>query len=132
MAGRDGLNLDLIIDRLLNLAVRGGLTSCITEQEIYRLCSATRELFLAQPPLLEVGAPIKVAGDTHGQFADLLRLFSRGGFPPTSNYLFLGDYVDRGKQSLETIILLFAYKLKYPENFFILRGNHECAAIKSV
>jgi serine/threonine-protein phosphatase PP1 catalytic subunit len=42
------------------------------------------------------------------------------------------DYVDRGKQSLETICLLLAYKIKYPENFFILRGNHECASINRI
>merc|ERR1712228_142045 len=51
-------------------------------------------------------------------YHDLLRIFEYGGFPPESNYIFLGDYVDRGKQSLETITLLFAYKAKYPENFF--------------
>jgi hypothetical protein len=61
-----------------------------------------------------------------------LRLFEYGGFPPEANYLFLGDYVDRGKQSLETICLLLAYKIKYPENFFILRGNHECASINRI
>ena len=59
-------------------------------------------------------------------------MFEVGGFPPNTNYIFLGDYVDRGKQSVEVICLLMAYKLKNEVNFFLLRGNHECASINRV
>ncbi|KAH7725018.1 serine/threonine-protein phosphatase PP1-alpha catalytic subunit isoform 1 [Aphelenchoides avenae] len=104
----------------------------LTENEIKGLCIKSREIFLSQPILLEIEAPLKIYGDVHGQYYDLLRLFEYGGFPPKSNYLFLGDYVDRGKHSLETICLLLAYKIKYPENFFVLRGNHECASINRI
>ena len=72
------------------------------------------------------------AAHLNPRFHDLLRLFEHCGFPPDANYLFLGDYVDRGKNGLETICLLLAYKIKYPENFFLLRGNHECASINRI
>lgn len=93
------------------------------------ICAKSREVFLSQPVLLELEVPIKIIGDVHGQYYDLLKLFEYGGFPDESQYLFLGDYVDRGKQSIETIALLLCYKLKYPQSFFLLRGNHESASI---
>ncbi|KAJ1640635.1 Metallo-dependent phosphatase-like protein [Pavlovales sp. CCMP2436] len=127
------IDVDNIIDRLLEArGSRQGRLVDLKEEEIRGLCLLSREIFLRQPMLLELEAPIKICGDVHGQYFDLLRLFEYGGFPPESNYLFLGDYVDRGKQSLETICLLLAYKIKYSENFFLLRGNHECASINRI
>merc|ERR1712151_1377165 len=129
----DKLNIDSIIARLLEVrGSRPGKAVQLTEAEIRGLCLKSREVFLSQPILLELEAPLKICGDIHGQYFDLLRLFEYGGFPPDSNYLFLGDYVDRGKQNMETICLLLAYKIKYPENFFLLRGNHETAAINRI
>jgi hypothetical protein len=130
MANTDDVNLDSVITRLLEArGCKPGKVVEMKESEIRALCLKSREIFLNQPILLELEAPLKICGDIHGQYTDLLRLFEYGGFPPEANYLFLGDYVDRGKQSLETICLLLAYKIKYPENFFLLRGNHECASI---
>ena len=104
----------------------------LTKDEIKFLCTKSLEIFMEEPVLLEVSAPVNICGDTHGQFNDLLRLFEFGGRPPETNYLFLGDYVDRGKNSVETMSLLLAYKIKYPHNFFMLRGNHESELINHV
>ncbi len=127
------VDLDLIIEKLLKVRkTRPGKQVNLLETEIHYLCSKSRQIFIQQPILLELDAPIKICGDIHGQYYDLLRLFEFGGFPPESNYLFLGDYVDRGQQSIETICLMFAYKIKYPENFFVLRGNHESAGTNRI
>ncbi|KAL3200092.1 hypothetical protein MRX96_001298 [Rhipicephalus microplus] len=127
------LNVDSVIFRLLeDRGCRPEKTLPLTETEILGLCLKSREIFMSQPILLELEAPLKVCGDIHGQYTDLIRLLKRGGFPPEANYLFLGDYVDRGQQSLETICLLLAYKVKYPENIFLLRGNHECASVNRI
>lgn len=104
----------------------------LSVEEIKYLCNTAREIFMEQPVLLEISSPLNVCGDTHGQFSDLLRLFDFGGTPPKTNYLFMGDYVDRGKNSIETICLLLAYKIKYKDNFFLLRGNHESDNINRV
>ncbi|TIB85936.1 Metallo-dependent phosphatase [Wallemia mellicola] len=130
----DSIDIDDIIQRLLNIgySAKYSKTLPIKSTEITQLLQLSRDLLLNQPTLIELNPPVKIVGDIHGQYSDLIRLFDMSGFPPKSNYLFLGDYVDRGKQSLETILLLLCYKLKYPENFFLLRGNHECANVTRV
>mmetsp|Transcript_123747 Transcript_123747/g.214519 ORF Transcript_123747/g.214519 Transcript_123747/m.214519 type:complete len:306 (-) Transcript_123747:115-1032(-) len=133
MAKNEEFEVDEVLKKCLE--VRGGKPGKLVqvpEPGLKSLCAAVREIILSQSAFLELEAPLQVLGDVHGQYYDLLRMFEYGGFPPKSNYLFLGDYVDRGKQSLETITLLLAFKVKYPENFFLLRGNHECASITRI
>ncbi len=101
----------------------------ISSEWIMWLCDNSQIIFQNQPVLIELVSPVNVCGDIHGQYFDLLRLFKIGGFPPETNYLFLGDYVDRGDHSIEVICLLLAFKIRYPEKFFMLRGNHECESI---
>jgi serine/threonine-protein phosphatase PP1 catalytic subunit len=124
-------DIDEMISRLLDVGYSAKVQKavCLKNPEITAICQAAREVFLSQPTLIELSPPVKIVGDVHGQYSDLIRMFEMCGYPPSSNYLFLGDYVDRGKQSLETILLLLCYKIKYPENFFLLRGNHECANV---
>jgi len=123
------LDVESVIDRLTQNKQN---KQPVTEEEVKLICSKARSLFMEQSCLLELCSPIRVVGDIHGQYSDLLRLFEYGGFPPESNYLFLGDYVDRGKNSLEVTLLLLCYKIKFPENFFMLRGNHECSSISRI
>lgn len=106
--------------------------------EVGELCYAAEQLFMQEPTVLQLKAPVKVFGDLHGQFGDLMRLFDEYGFPSTAgdityiDYLFLGDYVDRGQHSLETITLLLSLKIEYPDNVHLIRGNHEAADINAL
>lgn len=129
-ANGDSFDVDAVIERLLSVRTeRPNKMIHLKESQIIGLLQKASETFLNEPMLLELEGPVKVCGDTHGQYYDLLRVLEYGGHPPESRYLFLGDYVDRGKQSIEVICLLLAYKVKYPEHFFLLRGNHECDTI---
>ncbi|KAI8879566.1 Metallo-dependent phosphatase [Backusella circina FSU 941] len=127
-------DIDKCIGRLLHVGRNKSMTRvpCLDQDEIVAICRIASNIFLKQPTLLELSPGVKIVGDVHGQYTDLMRLFQVCGFPPSSNYLFLGDYVDRGMYSLETILLLLCYKIKYPENFFLLRGNHESADVTRV
>ena len=91
-----------------------------------------KEIFLSEESVLTIDAPVTVCGDTHGQFTDTLRIFDVAGKPGEKQFLFLGDYVDRGPQSIENIVLLFTIKYLHPKTFFLIRGNHETEEISTV
>lgn len=104
----------------------------LSEQEVKELCSMALNIFSKESTVVPLRAPITVCGDIHGQFYDLLELFKVGGMPPETSYLFMGDYVDRGYHSVETLSLLLCLKIKYPESVTMLRGNHESRQITQV
>ena len=89
------------------------------------LCNECIKTLKNDDVLLKLSSPLTICGDIHGQFYDLLRFLKMGGSPPETNYLFMGDYVDRGKNSVEVFTLLMCLKVKYPNNFWLIRGNHE-------
>ena len=128
-----GVDVENILDRLL--AVKGnkpGKTVDLKEEEIKFLIDKSLSLIKEEKMLIELEAPLRVCGDIHGQYYDLLRIFEHCGYPGEYNFLFLGDYVDRGKQSLETICLLLAYKIKFPNKVHLLRGNNESSVTNRI
>ena len=127
------MNVETIIEKLLS--VRGnkpGKQVDLKEEEIKFLIDKSLPIIKEQKMLVELEAPLHVCGDIHGQYYDLLRIFEHCGYPGDYNYLFLGDYVDRGKQSLETVCLLLCYKIKFPEKVTLLRGNHESSVTNRI
>ena len=118
-------NLDAQIQRVLEFEV-------LSEAECKALCEKVKEVLQQESIVQPVRAPVTVCGDIHGQFHDLKELFRIGGSPPETNYLFMGDYVDRGFHSIETVTLMFLYKVRYPDRVTILRGNHESRQITQV
>eukprot|EP01086_Lenisia_limosa_P015868 TRINITY_DN5364_c0_g1_i3.p1 TRINITY_DN5364_c0_g1~~TRINITY_DN5364_c0_g1_i3.p1 ORF type:complete len:308 (+),score=63.81 TRINITY_DN5364_c0_g1_i3:170-1093(+) len=104
----------------------------ISELEVKQLCSRAREILIEESNVQRVDAPVTICGDIHGQFYDLKELFKVGGDCPDTNYLFMGDFVDRGFYSVETFILLLALKVRYPDRITLIRGNHESRQITQV
>lgn len=104
----------------------------LPEAEVKVLCEKAREVLMEESNVQPVQCPVTICGDIHGQFQDLLELFRIGGNCPDTNYLFMGDYVDRGYHSVETVTLLVALKVRYKDRITILRGNHESRQITQV
>jgi serine/threonine-protein phosphatase 6 catalytic subunit len=119
------MDLDKCIEDLKNGKI-------LSEETTRNMCDKVKELLIEESNIQPVSAPVTICGDIHGQFYDLLELFRIGGDLPNTNYIFIGDFVDRGYNSVETIELLILYKLKYPSHVTLLRGNHESRQITFV
>ena len=102
---------------------------CLPEGDLKQLCEKAKEIFIEESNVQNVSAPVIICGNIHGQIYDLLKLFKIGGDIPNSKYIFMGDYVDRGYNSVEVVELLLALKVKYPAHITLLRGNHESRTI---
>merc|ERR1712054_32561 len=124
-ASSQAMNLDAWIDKVKQ-------TQHLEESELKALCEYVKEILVEESNVQPVPAPVTVCGDIHGQFHDLLELFNQGGSVPQTNYIFMGDYVDRGYNSLECFTLLMLLKARYPQHMTLLRGNHECRQITQV
>mmetsp|Transcript_1777 Transcript_1777/g.6033 ORF Transcript_1777/g.6033 Transcript_1777/m.6033 type:complete len:319 (+) Transcript_1777:66-1022(+) len=118
-------DLDKMIETLRRCEV-------LTESEVKLLCNKAMEILVEESNVQKIDAPVTICGDIHGQFYDLKELFMVGGECPQTNYLFMGDFVDRGFYSVETFLLLLALKVRYPDRIFLIRGNHESRQITQV
>ena len=118
-------NLDDILQKIRN--DRGA----VQERDLVKLLTKLEEVLLTENNVLELTSPITICGDIHGQLYDLFQLFNAAapGQLGFVQFLFMGDYVDRGRFSIETFAYLAALKLKFPGKFYLLRGNHECRQV---
>lgn len=104
----------------------------LPEPEVRALCEKAKELLIKEENVQIVRCPVTICGDIHGQYHDLIELFKIGGQCPDTNYLFMGDYVDRGYFSVETFTLLVLLKVRYPTRIHMTRGNHESRQVTQV
>jgi diadenosine tetraphosphatase ApaH/serine/threonine PP2A family protein phosphatase len=118
-------DLDAMIETLRRCEI-------LKESEVKLLCGKAMEILVEESNVQRIDSPVTICGDIHGQFFDLLELFKIGGDCPDTNYLFMGDFVDRGFYSVETFLLLLALKVRYPDRIYLIRGNHESRQITQV
>eukprot|EP01080_Neovahlkampfia_damariscottae_P000494 gene494-8008_t len=97
----------------------------LTTQEIKKICILVKEILIEEPNVIPCQAPISICGNICGQYFDLLELFKISGKLPKTKYIFMGNYINRGKQSVETLTFLILLKIKYPKEIILLRGSFE-------
>ena len=126
--------VDYIIEKLL--LNKKGIKTFLKLNEVEYLILNSKKMIIEQPVFLKLNAPIIICGDIGGEFSNLLKIFEIGGFLPNSNYLFLGNYTLNNdfpdKKSIETLFLLLAYKIKYKNNIFLLRGKGEVSYVNRI
>jgi len=124
-------DVDSIIDKLKSCSVIKD-NEVIPERDVEWLCKQARAIMVDEDNVQPVQLPVTVVGDIHGQFYDLIELFNVCGQVPDTNYVFMGDFVDRGYYSVETFLLLLAFKVRYRTRITLIRGNHESRQITQV
>ncbi|CAK9009634.1 Serine/threonine-protein phosphatase ppe1 (Phosphatase esp1) [Durusdinium trenchii] len=118
-----------LVDEALELVKKGEV---LPEAQLRKICEIVKAILIEESNVRAVSAPVTICGDVHGQFYDVLELFRTGGEVPSRSYIFMGDYVDRGHNSVETFELLLCLKAKYPDKVTLIRGNHESRQITQV
>jgi len=121
--------MEQTLDKWLGLLFK---CQTLAEEDVKKLCLKAREILQKEDTVQNVTSPCTLVGDIHGQWNDLMEMFAIGGNLPDTNYVFLGDYVDRGFFSIETVSLIMCLKVRYPDRIHILRGNHESRQITQV
>jgi serine/threonine-protein phosphatase PP1 catalytic subunit len=130
--------MDVEVLALVESAILGGSDSSTKNDnlpsihQVRNLCTKLKECLSHDSILLHLQGDFIVVGDIHGNFDDLLHIFDSKGYPPDTSYLFLGNYVNRGRYSIEVLLLLYSLKVLFPSNVYLLRGNHESAALTGV
>ncbi|VDM96155.1 unnamed protein product [Thelazia callipaeda] len=121
-----GKQLMILVDRMIHRLMTDQFLDGFSDSQLIAVIDEVYNILRPTGCLIKVNAPVVIFGDIHGQFGDLMRYLNILGTPPQQNFLFLGDYVDRCKKGLEVMMLLFCFKIRYPDKINLLRGNHEC------
>ncbi|ULT95827.1 hypothetical protein L3Y34_004474 [Caenorhabditis briggsae] len=120
------------LNTLYNNKDGANICNVMSGHEIIAIIRLVEHIFMDESNLCEAEAPIKVVGDIHAQFQDLNRLFDLIGRVPEEKLMFLGDYVDRGPQGIEVVMLLFCLKIRHRDRIYLLRGNHETPSVNKI
>ncbi|SGZ55581.1 CIC11C00000003457 [Sungouiella intermedia] len=123
-----------VLTSQLTIRIIEDIKACksIPEEDVQQICTKVIEILVEEANIQQLFTPVTICGDIHGQLHDLVTLFATGGKFPQTQYLFLGDFVDRGFYSLESLLLLLTLKIRYPDKITLIRGNHESRQITTV